>query len=578
MKGSSIRPGGGTAGRRAFVVGVAAACATAATRGFGQTTTPVQYRTAGELVADLAARRVSSVELLDQTIARIEALDKSINAVVVRDFDRARQAAIAADQALARGERAAAARPADDGEGVVQRRRPADDLGHPRLQGLAAARGCASRSQRLKAAGAVIIGKTNVPLALADWQSYNAIYGTTNNPWDLERTPGGSSGGSAAALAAGYVALELGSRHRRLAAHAGALLRRLRPQADLRHRADARPHTARDSRRCRRPATTWRWSGRWRAARSDLALAFDVIAGPDEQRDGVGWRLALPPPRHRALRDFRVLLIDTHPLLPHGRGDPHGARRGWPIASRKAGAKVARQSPLLPDLAEVTRNYMRLLGPIMTNGRPPEFYEQMRSLAATLGPDDQSLDAIYVRSANVGWREWEAANIVRTRLQHQWAMLFKEWDVVLCPTMPTPAFKHDRAEPSARRLDVDGQALPYNNNFVWAGSRHRRRAAGDRGADRAHGERAADRGADHRAPSRGPDADPVRAARWSRRSAASCRQGFRHCPILANQERSNAPCTPAQSRPQSRNSAARTIQRHHRCARRQSGLLDRHPG
>src|ERR671911_438201 len=90
MEGSSIKPGGGTAGRRAFVVGVAAACATAATRGFGQTTPSVQYRTAGALVADLAARRVSSVELLDQTIARIEALDKSINAVVVRDFERAR--------------------------------------------------------------------------------------------------------------------------------------------------------------------------------------------------------------------------------------------------------------------------------------------------------------------------------------------------------------------------------------------------------------------------------------------------------------------------------------------------------
>ena len=105
MTGSSIKPGGGTAGRRALLVGVTAACAAAATRGFGQTATPVQYRTAGELVADLAARRVSSVELLDQAIARIEALDKSINAVVVRDFDRARQAAIAADQALARGER-----------------------------------------------------------------------------------------------------------------------------------------------------------------------------------------------------------------------------------------------------------------------------------------------------------------------------------------------------------------------------------------------------------------------------------------------------------------------------------------
>ena len=117
MNGSSVKPGVGTAGRRAFLVGVTAACAATATRGFGQTATAVppppeggkeggkSYRTAGELVADLAARRVSAVELLDQAIARIERLDKSINAVVVRDFDRARQAAIAADQALARGER-----------------------------------------------------------------------------------------------------------------------------------------------------------------------------------------------------------------------------------------------------------------------------------------------------------------------------------------------------------------------------------------------------------------------------------------------------------------------------------------
>ena len=94
--------------------------------------------------------------------------------------------------------------------------------------------------ERLKAAGAVIIGKTNVPVALADWQSNNPIYGTTNNPYDIERTPGGSSGGSAAALAAGYVRSRP-ARHRRLAAHAGALLRCVRPQAEPRHRADARP-------------------------------------------------------------------------------------------------------------------------------------------------------------------------------------------------------------------------------------------------------------------------------------------------------------------------------------------------
>ena len=218
MHRSSVNLRGGMSGRRAFLAGAAATGAVPATRAFGQTATPAPpppeggkwYRTAGEQVADLANRRVSAVELLDQAIARIESLDKSINAVVVRDFDRARRAAIAADQTLARGERRpllglpmtvkesynVAGLPTTWGFPAYKDFRPAED---------------AVVVERLKAAGAVIIGKTNVPVALADWQSTNPIYGTTNNPYDIERTPGGSSGGSAAALAAGYVALEAGS-------------------------------------------------------------------------------------------------------------------------------------------------------------------------------------------------------------------------------------------------------------------------------------------------------------------------------------------------------------------------------
>ena len=473
MKGSSIKPGGGTAGRRALLVGVTAACAATATRGFGQTATPAPppadggkgYRTAGDLVADLAARRVSAVELLDQAIARIERLDKSINAVVVRDFDRARQAAIAADQALARGERRSllglpmtvkeaynvADLPTTWGIPAFKDWRPSED---------------AVVVERLKAAGAVIIGKTNVPVALNDWQSTNPIYGTTNNPYDIERTPGGSSGGSAAALAAGYVALEAGSdiggSLRTPAHYCGVFAHK--PTYGI---VPMRGHTF-----PRQPALPSAGDGLavvGPMARSahDLALALDVIAGPDEQSDGVGWRLVLPRPRHRALRDFRVLVIDTHPLCPTAEAIRTALGQ---LADRlgKEGASVARQSPLLPDLAEATRNYMRLLGPVLTQGRPPQYYEQMRSLAANMGSDNQSLDAIFVRGANVGWRDWQAANGARTRLQRQWATLFNQWDVVLCPTMPTVAFKHDHSDMATRRLDVDGQSQPYTNNIVWA--------------------------------------------------------------------------------------------------------------
>ena len=472
MNGYWVKPGGGTAGRRTFLTGVAAACTVTATRGFAQTATPVPppeggkwYRTATEQVADLAARRVSAVELLDQSIARIEGLDKHINAVVVRDFDRARRAAIAADQALARGER----RPLLGLPMTVKE--SYNVAGLPTTWGIAAFKDWQPTEdavvvEKLKAAGAVIIGKTNVPVALADWQTTNPIYGTTNNPYDIERTPGGSSGGSAAALAAGYVALEAGSDiggSLRTPAHFCGVFAHKPTYGVTPRRGQTFP---------RQPALPAAGDGLavvGPMARSaqDLALAFDVMAGPDELREGIGWRMVLPRPRHRALRDFRVLLIDTHPLCPTAEVIRTAlARLGDRLT--KEGASVARQSPLLPDLAEVTRNYMRLLGPIMTQGRPPEYYERMRSLAATLGPDNQSLDAILVRSANLGWRDWEAASNVRTRLQSQWATLFKQWDVVLCPAMPTVAFRHDHAESSARRLDVDGQSQPYSNNFVWA--------------------------------------------------------------------------------------------------------------
>jgi amidase len=171
-----------------------------------------------------------------------------------------------------------------------------------------------------------------------------------------------------------------------------------------------------------------------------------VIAGPDEQREGIGWRLVLPRPRHRVLADFRVLLIDTHPLGATAEAIRTALAQ---LADRlgKQGVAVARQSPLLPDLADATRIYMRLLGPVMNQGRPPDYYERMRSIAATMAPGDQSLDAIYVRSANVGWREWAEAAGARIRLQAQWATLFKQFDVVLCPPMPTVAFKHDHAGP-----------------------------------------------------------------------------------------------------------------------------------
>src|SRR5471032_3570059 len=168
------------------------------------------FKTATELSGALAARQVSAVELAQDAIGRIERHDAKINAVCVRDFARGLDTARAADVARARGEtRPLLGLPMTVKESYNVAGLPTT-WGNPAQKDFVPAEDALSIS-RVKAAGGVILGKTNVPLALGDWQSYNEIYGTTNNPFDLGRTPGGSSGGSSAALAAGYGPLSLGS-------------------------------------------------------------------------------------------------------------------------------------------------------------------------------------------------------------------------------------------------------------------------------------------------------------------------------------------------------------------------------
>jgi len=169
------------------------------------------YQSANQLARAIGRREVGALELLDYYLARVDRYNERINAIVVDDRDRAREAAAAADLALARGE---VWGPLHGVPMTVKESYNVADLptthGVPDLAQNIATEDALSVS-RLKRAGAVIFGKTNVPLRLADFQSYNAIYGTTNNPYDIERVPGGSSGGSAAALAAGLTGLETGS-------------------------------------------------------------------------------------------------------------------------------------------------------------------------------------------------------------------------------------------------------------------------------------------------------------------------------------------------------------------------------
>jgi len=424
------------------------------------------YRTLKELVAALQARKVSASELTDQTIARIESLDQRLNAVVVRDFDRARDAAKAADAALALGER----RPL---LGVPITIKEAFNIaglpttwGDPHFKDFIPKEDALLVS-RVKGAGAVILGKTNVPLRLDDWQSYNDIYGTTNNPWDLGRTPGGSSGGSAAALAAGFGALSFGSDaggSLRVPAHYCGICAHKPTFGLVPTRGHWPPPTPPSVREVDLAVV-----GPMARSAADLALALDIVAGPDEERAGIGYRLALRPPRHDDLKSFRVLVIDTHPLMPTGSAVRAALDR---LSERlaRAGVKVAHASPLVPDLVDSARLYMRLLAFVDDATVTPDEYNEARRLAEALAPSDHSLLAENLRGAVMSHRDWLAADAARGRLQQQWSTLFREWDVVLCPPAPVVAFPHDHSMPfEARQVDIDGKLFSYfEAQIVWA--------------------------------------------------------------------------------------------------------------
>jgi amidase len=423
------------------------------------------YRSAADLVAALAGKHISSVELTDLAISRIEAHDKPLNAVVVRDFDRARAAAKAADAALARGE----TRPLLGLPMTVKEQFSIAGLptswGNPKFTGWQP-NFDALVITRLKAAGAVLLGKTNVPFMLEDWQSYNEIYGTTNNPWDLGRTPGGSSGGPAAALAAGFVALELGSDlggSLRCPAHFCGVFAH-KPSLDLVPlRGAGPPHV---------PAQPVRGglgvAGPMARTAADLALELDVLAGPDEMSEGVGYKLALPPARHPDLKSFRVLVVDAHPLCPTAASVQTALNE---LADRlgHAGVSIARTSPLVPDLAEMARLHVELVTAERSAALPEDVYQRVESIAKALPADDDSLAAARVRGVAFSHRDWIWATRRQRRMREQCRELFKLFDVILCPPMPTAAFPHDHSkERQTRHVNIDGKQVPYAHQIVWA--------------------------------------------------------------------------------------------------------------
>jgi amidase len=397
----------------------------------------MNYSTALEQIAALRTRKISAVELLHDAIRRIEARDPQVNAVVVRDFERAVDAARAADEALARGDQ----RPL---LGLPLTVKEAFNVaGLPTTWGLQGTSAApvdtdAVLVERLRAAGAVILGKSNVATMLADWQTANPIYGVTRNPWNLERTPGGSSGGGAAALAAGFVALEFGSdlasSLRAPAAFCGVFAHK--PTFGIvPDRGFAPPGTPMlDT----MPFIDMAIVGPMARSAADLELALEVVAGPD-LGEAIGWRLSLPPPRHDRLADFRVLVLSDHPRVPTS-ASVGGALEDRARALEKAGCRVLRTSDLLPDLGAVTDTFVELL-------------------TAAFAADAPNSSADHA--------DWIRADRRRAGFADQWRAVFGAFDAVLCPAMPTTAPLLNPPSGPPASIDVDGRAMSYEAQPVW---------------------------------------------------------------------------------------------------------------
>lgn len=425
----------------------------------------MHFDTVSKLIAALRARRVSATELAEQAIARIEHLDGKLNAVVVRDFERARLAAKEADAALARGDtRPLLGLPMTVKESFNVAGLPTT-WSSPKADRKPVERDAVA-IQRLKAAGAIILGKTNVPDMLSDWQCASPVYGVTNNPWDFTRTPGGSSGGAAAALAAGFVALELGTdlagSLRVPAVFCGIFAHK--PSFDLMPMRGMTPPGAPDLSVA--SPIDFAVAGPMARSAEDLTLALDLLAGPDAL-EAKAYSLHLPAARHVRLNDYRVFILDDHPHCPT-ESAIKAAIDDLASSLEKRGCKIGRADPRLPDLGAIDVRYTEMLMSFFGTEIDGDAYFAMRAQADALPKEARGIDTATLRGMALSHRDWLFADWFRVRIANQWHAFFENWDVVLCPAISTLAFPHDHRPFDDRTVTIDGAAIPYGRLSAWS--------------------------------------------------------------------------------------------------------------
>ncbi len=308
----------------------------------------------------------------------------------------------------------------------------------------------------------MFLGNTNVPISLADFQSYNEIYGTTGNPWDPTRTPGGSSGGSAAALAAGFCALESGSDI------AGSIRNPAHYCGVYGHKPTwgVVPFTGHSLPMAVAPPDIAVVGPLARSA-EDLALAMDLVAGPDHL-NAPGWQLQLPRPAKKSLADYRVAIWADDERAPVCREIAERATALGETLSR-LGATVSDTARPDFDIDDAFVTYLYTLNGVMAAGVPDDEFKAIQARVASLPAGDDSLQAHMARAAVQHHRDWIRANNQRERLRIAWRAFFEDWDIVIAPQTATTAFPHDHSAFEARTLMVDNTEQDYFRQAFWSG-------------------------------------------------------------------------------------------------------------
>ncbi len=419
-------------------------------------------RSATRLVSEIRRGKIGSLELLDHYIARMERFNPDLNAIIATDIPNARKRAMEADRACAAGEFWGPL------HGLPMTVKDSFDVaGLPTTWGVPRYKDTIAQSdafavKQLRDAGAIIFGKTNVPAWLADSQTFNEIYGTTRNPWNPECAPGGSSGGAAAALAAGMTGLELGSdiagSIRNPAAYCGLFGHK--PTMGL---CSTRGHTL-DGKLAPLDMLV---VGPLARSAADLQRVFQIIARPDEFV-APGIRVHLPLPHAHSLGDFRVAVLLEDQTVPMTRQIPAmHAELVDLLRDEGVDVRVDVRPDFDPDHAN--RVFDILLRAATSGRQTDEEYEANLQARRQLKASDDSKAARKVRAETLSHRDWLRFNEERYQICWKWHEFFQKHDLLLAPITVSSAMTLDHTPPYERSISVDGQMVPFMNQVSLPG-------------------------------------------------------------------------------------------------------------